>query len=479
MTGPRNPAARGREVRGARRQRGQIVILVGLTLVVLVGIVGLALDSGRGYGVKAKLNAAVDAGSIAAARAIAVGTSDSERIANAQAAAQRYFDLNFPADYQGAVRPIPTMQALRDPISRRWTVTVSASAAMPTTFARVLGRTELDVFATGTAVRRQLDVMMVLDTSGSLEPPTSPAGTFDALKAAAVNGFVNKFSPDDDRIGLVSFSSGAVIDLPIRKAPPPADARGFNKTALVNAVNALTAAGATASAEGVRRAVDELDAIPAGLRSDLRVILFFSDGAPNIVSGTFPRQGGGNLTGNLYSEADANGQPASYWIGQICNSYGTRPCRVWDENTRNTYDGLYNLTGLPANGQGGIPLASYRASRTLTAGAPAHANSLCNVNKAARNMVENIANTGRGAAAPIYVYSIGLGARLNSNELASDCGYGPSEYGSNILKRLANTGDSDTYNAAQPKGLYCFAATAADLDRCFSAIASEVLRLAI
>ena len=463
--------------RPLRTQRGQILIIVGLSLIVLVGIVGLAIDSGRGYAVKAKLNAAVDAASIAAARAVAVGSDDATRIANARAAAQRFFSLNFPSDYQGANRPTPTIQASRD-AQRRWNVSVSAIATMPTTFARVLGRDELDVYALGAAVRRRLDVVMVLDTSGSLGPPTSPAGTFATLQNAAINGFVNKFSPDDDRIGLVSFSSGAVIDVPIRKAPPPADGRGYNKTTLLNAINNLSVGGATASAEGVRGAVSEATAIPAAIRSDLRVILFFSDGAPNIVSGTFPRQGGGTTTANLYSEADASGQPASYWVQQICGSGWNRPCRVFQDDTRDSYIGTVNITGLPLQGQGNIPLASYRAARTLTAGAPAYANSLCNVNKAARNMVENIANTARAEDPPIYVYSIGLGARLNTLEVASDFGYGASEYGANILKRLANS-DSDTYNSAQPKGLYCYAPTASDLERCFSAIASEVLRLAI
>ena len=476
MIRPDIPALR----HGANRQRGQIIVMVGLTMIVLVGIVGLALDSGRGYGVKAKLNAAVDAGSIAAARAIAIGASDSERIANAQAAAQRYFDLNFPADYQGAVRPVPSVQATRDPTTRRWTVTVSATAEMPTTFARVLGRTELDVYASGTAIRRRLDVMMVLDTSGSLDSPPSPAGTFATLKTSAVNGFVNKFSPDDDRIGLVSFSSGAVIDLPIRKAPPPADGRGFDKTAMVNAINALAVGGATASAEGVSQAIAELDAIPAALRSDLRVILFFSDGAPNIVSGVFPRQGGGTRTGNLYSEADATGpvQPASYWVGRSADWPGIVPagCGTRTRATPTTGSSTspdFRPSGAAESRSPAIGRRGADRRRTRLREQPVQRKQ-----GSAQHGREHREHR-RGAAAPIHVYSIGLGARLNSLEIASDCGYGPSEYGANILKRLANTSDSDTFDAAQPKGLYCFAATASDLERCFSAIASEVLRLAI
>jgi len=96
------------------------------------------------------------------------------------------------------------------------------------------------------------------------------------------------------------------------------------------------------------------------------------------------------------------------------------------------------------------------------------------VNKAARNMVENVANTARSQQ--IKVYSIALGAAVNTQEITF-CGYGANDSGSSILKRLANTSDSDTRNDAQPIGLYAWAATASELDNAFSTIASEILRL--
>ena len=51
--------------------KGQIIILFAISLIALVGMVGLAIDSGRAYGVKAKMSAAVDAAAIAAARGLA------------------------------------------------------------------------------------------------------------------------------------------------------------------------------------------------------------------------------------------------------------------------------------------------------------------------------------------------------------------------------------------------------------------------
>ena len=53
--------------------KGAVLVVVALFTVVLLAVTGLAIDSGIGYGVRAKLNAALDAAAIAAARAVASG----------------------------------------------------------------------------------------------------------------------------------------------------------------------------------------------------------------------------------------------------------------------------------------------------------------------------------------------------------------------------------------------------------------------
>ena len=337
---------------------------------------------------------------------------------------------------------------------------VSATAEMPTTFMRVLGRTELNVAAMGEAVRRDLDVILVMDTSGSI------GSDFGTLQQAARNSFVNKFNSGvgGDRFGLVSFASGAVLDVPIDRTAR----RGFDRTAVVNAISVLNAHGSTASAEGIRKGLDELNAVPPEHRSSLRVILFFSDGAPNIVNGTFLLDPSGTLSGNLYSKTPTDPP--------------TTPSDLCSADQRDGGWAHYsNIVQLPSQGSGTVPLASFNNRRTFTGATYAqpypYENSRCNVNKAARNMVENIANSARGQ--DIRIYSIGLGAALNALEI-DFCGYDQAtERGSTIMKRLANTADSDTLNTGQPQGLYCHAASSSELDRCFSTIASEILRLTL
>jgi Flp pilus assembly protein TadG len=466
----------------AARQRGQVLILVGISLAVLIGAVGLAIDSGRAYGVKARLNAAVDAAAIAAARALSEGADDNARRANAVAVGERFFRMNYPDGFLGSTPSAPTITAVHE-TSGYWRVNASATASMPTTFMRVLaGDTVVAPSAAGEAIRRDLDVVLVMDVSGSLT-----SSDLATLKQAATNSFIRRFSAgsNGDRVGLVSFSSGAVVDVAINKT----SARGFNRTTVNSAISGLPGGGATASAEGMRKALSELDGVPANLRSSLRVILFFSDGAPNIVSGSFQRSSGSPnpITDNLYSQT---GKPTDCG-GRVPGSGAAR--FMWRENARYTPNGcsseVSNIARLPAVGSGNVPLTSYPGHpfpRTLTPASGStptfpFANTRCNVNRAARNMVENVANTAREQE--IRVYTIGLGDALQTYEIDytdGRCGYTLArERGEVILKRLANAGDSDTHNPSQPQGLYCWAQRAQDLDRCFSTIASEILRLTL
>jgi Flp pilus assembly protein TadG len=457
-----------------KMSRGQIIVLVAVSLVVLLALTALAIDVGIVYTVKAKLNSAVDGAAIAAGRGVKQGESDAVRTANAQAEANRFFAANFPTNYMGSVLLPPTPQTtVVHNADGSWKITVTGNARASIFFARAVGWSKLTVNAIAETTVRDLDMILVLDCSGSLADDVSPPGTFNTLKSSAIN-FINRFSDSDggDRIGLVSFASGAVLDVPINKNTT----RGFNKTTVRNAINALTVAGSTASGEAMRLAKAELDAVPAQYRSSLRVIIFFSDGAPNDVAGSFS-SGANNVIGTLYSET-----PDSL---TICGGATGRADRTWRHDRRNSPDGGNNngcnITYLPnADYTGTIGLASFNNRRTLQyeGSSGRIRNNKCNVNKAARNMVENVANMARSGVGnnAVTIYTLGLGERLNSNEITF-CGYGVDEYGANILKRLANTSDSDTHNPSQPTGKYVFARDASQLDAAFQSIANQILRL--
>jgi Flp pilus assembly protein TadG len=466
-----------------KRNRGQILVVAALSAVVLIGFAALAIDSGISYAVKAKLNAAVDAAAIAAARATVTGATDSARTSAAIAAGQKFFDLNFPpGGYLGA--KVTSTGVTITPVHQtdgKWSVTAFADAQRDTYLMGVLGLTSMTVHAQAGSVRRDVDMILVLDTSGSL------GSAFAQVKASAIS-FLGNFasSPGGDRVGLVLFSSGAVLSVPIDKD----NVRGFDINAMTTAINAIPqASGSTASSEGLRLAHDEIDRIDPGIRSSLRVIVFFSDGAPNDVTATFSVQnnGGhvtGTVTGDLYS--DTTGGDASLATAMYSNA-------VRDQSVGTYNTGNNNLVPtLPANGltttawgQAGIPIAltSYDSARSFINWPAA---SHCNVNMAARNMAENVAYTIRGEG--IYVYTLGLGAALTQLEpqfTPNDCGYksgnGQTEIGQRILQRMANAPDPNDFIKQDPKfqpvGMYVYAADANALDSAFHAIASEILRL--
>ncbi len=436
--------------------KGQVIVYVALIMVVIILIVGIAIDGGIGLAVKAKLSSAVDAAAIAAGRALAEGGDFDERKANARIAAVKFFNANFPSNY---LRADPTLRNPEDIVINYdstegiYTVTVTANATVPTFFLRIAGNRTFTASALAETTKRDLDMILVLDCSGSLAPPYSPSGTFDMVKSSAIS-FIDNFAdgPGGDRVGLVTFASGAVLDVPINKT----STRGFDKTQVTNAINALTVGGATASEEAIRRAKEELDAVPTSIRSSLRVIVFFSDGAPNTIACNF--SGGPSYPADLFSEITSGSSP---------------PNRLYSYNMRNNLLGYYSISVLPTyDHTGAVPLASYNNIRDL--GPPPYENTRCNVNRAARNMVENVADMARSQ--DIHVYTLGLGGALNSLEI-NFCSYGTSEYGANILRRLANERGVDTYNGNQPSGIYAYAADASQLDEAFNAVASYILRL--
>jgi uncharacterized protein YegL len=360
---------------------------------------------------------------------------------------------------------------------------VTAAANTPTYFARVIGKDSFLVGATSEATSRDLDMILVLDTSGSMadRDPSDPLNrrAIDLLGPSAMN-FIDRFTKEagGDRIGVITFASGAVVSVPINKT---AD-RGFDKDAMRNlictnrsgaCVNNLSASGSTASGEAMRRALTELNQVPSSLRSSLRIIVFFSDGAPNDVAGSF---NSGSVIGDLYSEALND-----------CNE-SNRATRVYRIDSRDEYRNDYNIATLPpsmdystilqvpyVNETQYVNLSSDTNSRNL----PNFTNSRCNVNRAARNMVENVANTARSGTGnnAVTIHALGLGLRLRTLEAPLCGGYGSNEWGESILKRVANATDANPRNASQPTGSYIYAQNATELDNAFQTIANQILRL--
>ncbi|MCL7959548.1 MAG: pilus assembly protein TadG-related protein, partial [marine benthic group bacterium] len=188
--------------RQLRSEAGAVMVIVAGGMVILLGMAGLALDSGRAYLARSELSRAVDASVLAGARALRTGEATARRQAMAVALAN-------------GVSRDDSLTSIRVTFGKTpdgdHTVTVAATRPMRTSLMRLLGRRWVDVGSTATAVVPPVDLVFVLDQSGSL----GSAGAWDDLQDAA-RSFVDYFSEDLDQLSLVSFGTRGDTRLPLQ-----------------------------------------------------------------------------------------------------------------------------------------------------------------------------------------------------------------------------------------------------------------------
>ena len=187
-------------------QRGNVLMLTGLLLVVLVVLSGMAIDLGRQQLVRIKLQQASDAAALAGALAPA-GTS-------ASSTALRYFNLNFPATYMDVTRPTPSIAVTT---GSNGAVQVSASAPVSMLFMKFLGTSTIaatgsSTVSTSTPSNSDYDVVMVVDESGSQSTSSPPYATREEAQQAALTTMANSILPTTGtvnpnvRMGFIGFS---------------------------------------------------------------------------------------------------------------------------------------------------------------------------------------------------------------------------------------------------------------------------------
>lgn len=404
-------------------QRGAFLVIFAIAVVILLGFVALGIEAGQWYLVRSELSKSVDSAALAAAKNI------SNPFVDARTVAIEFGNANFEAGYlgtptsgTGSVQFSPAV----DTSTGRVTVTgrVNAEASL----ARLFGVTTIPVNAVGGAQRKEVEIMMVLDRSGSM------AGTkMTDLKRAARN-FLQFFNDtqDRDKVGFVSFATTAKLDR----------ALGINFVSpMTTAINNMNAIGATNTADSIIRTIGTGGfSNQTGLPGDRRVqqfLVFFSDGQPTAFGGRFKRDG-----------ADFNAAAAA-----LTN------CRTWEtptpwNNMGNPDESQPPETMLNINpdptGDGKRTSGSDRTTCSNSGGryintrwyvfdtrpVPGYSATACDI--PANNLGRQICNIARDMASEnaqavknryIKIYTIGLG---NSNQideaflrnLSSDCNNG-------------------------------------------------------
>lgn len=428
--------------------------MVVLAMLVLLALVGLIVDGGLAYLVKARLNAAVDSAALAGARAVPAGKNQTEQIASAKQAAATFFAANIPENYLMSRPALLSTDVSFD--KGQVTVDVHAEAPMPVSVMQLMGFTALNPVAYAQTIRKDLDMAFVVDTSGSLSSSAS------AVRASA-KSFLNKFNVTQDRVGLIHFASGAEVDNPI-----DAEGRGFDRSAMLANIDSFKFDGNTASVEGMWHARNELNKIPLLSRSSLRVIVFFSDGAPTAFGSSLKFNNPADCTRpGVLAHTDA-APSGLYELGTENKSIGGGCNVVSNSRIKTTVKGLPDWYDAHDNKKE-FPIVT-AGPREVTASLASDTDAWKNITRAARNLPEAVAARARDEG--IYVFTLGMG------QLKSKTGF-DKEVGENVLKCMANVADAPSrcYNPDKPVGMYCYAATTADLTPCFSRLASAILRI--
>lgn len=502
---PRRPRPLSR--RREQREKGLAVLLTAIMLLFTLPAVGLAIDAGLLYVIRGRLTAACDAASLATARNLNLGVTLAAQESAAMLRGAAFFAANFPNGYLGTGTTTPTITLTQTNLSTL-TVATTATTNAPLYFMRILGGSATVAGAYGKASRRGVNLMLVLDRSGSM------AGSPCAQMISSSKTFANMFSNQRDRLGLVTFGSSIYL------AYPPSKQFKTPGSLITDAIDTIDCSGGTNTADSYMMAYNQLVTINEPLA--LNLIVFFTDGYPTALTANFPvktvqdtrygttgyscgtnsecaipksmctddngktysQSGWGTFAGKMGALAAAS--PATNSTGNTLglmarfatSSNGGDPLlgssalagcamitqsNTWIHARRDlSYVPDTDINGLSTSGYQGVTLFSSSHAYFPNKKRLDKPN---NIMKIAMNLADNAAQTARAnTTLNIITFTLGLGANGGVDD--------------DLLMRMANDPGSSIHDSTKLDGEYVYAASAADLNAAFARIASEILRLA-
>ncbi|MEL6529940.1 MAG: Tad domain-containing protein [Pseudomonadota bacterium] len=176
------------------------IVISAVAMVPLIGMVGGAVDASRYYMTTTRMQAACDAGALAARRAMDDGSFSTED----QAVGNNFFDQNYRDGQFGLEDKTRAYTADNEGV-----VTGTATGKLPTSLMHIFGYDEFDVSVSCSADINiaNTDIMFVLDVTGSMNCPADGTVTCDNG-----NNFNTEFETGGENASRIQALRDAVMD---------------------------------------------------------------------------------------------------------------------------------------------------------------------------------------------------------------------------------------------------------------------------
>lgn len=240
-----------------RDRRGAALPIMAAGLLPVLAGIGAAIDIGRIVVVRAQMQAGVDAGALAGARVFGLADNRDQQVT-------AYFQANMPDGYAGADPIEPS--SVFDEVQGVNRVSVIATTDLPLVFMRLFGisTTTISVRSVAEMQPKPLEVMVVLDDTGSMDGSVSGGGTRMAALRTAMYDFVDILHQGENRradlaMGIITYTVTTNVGAILRDAGVAIQERdGFTNIekytagATAKAVNALSWRGCVENDPTVR-----------------------------------------------------------------------------------------------------------------------------------------------------------------------------------------------------------------------------------
>jgi Flp pilus assembly protein TadG len=421
-----------------RGARGQIIIMITLVIPALILFAGLAIDFGVAYTDKTALSRAVDAAALEGMRNLSQGTTIAQELATDT------FNVNVQALGTYATPPTFTFVENVDQYGNQ-TVTITGTAYWQPLLLSLFLTSPVALTASSTVSRAPLYMSLVLDQSYSM----TQNGGSSALPSAVTN-FIDQFDDSADHVAVVSFATIPTIGVTMSSSPP----FKTNVTNYVNKMTFTTTNAYTFAQTGLDNGLSQINSVSLPSNAQ-KVIVFFTDGWPNMVQDTLNCSPPSTTRTTLnFTQCDSG----DVSLGLCSNTY---PLAVFTTSGGNTT--CDSCTSYPsyASSDSCYPAPSAMNFNSKQYG-KSESLSMSTISAEAIYRAETSAATALGQN--VTIYSIGLGSAITKQTTAQA-----------FLYQVANDPAGSSYNSSLPQGEALFAPTSSQLNQLFQEIASKIL----